>query len=317
MKMSHSIKSVLIENTADELREVFLRTESAVLERAREIRIRQGLPISICSESTGDFFLGQRGDRHRRAESAFKPTAAHIVAMMAKLSNHSLYAYDNEIKNGFITIAGGHRMGLAGRVTVEHGRIKTIKHISGLTIRVARQIIGAADSIFPEIVNGGIRSTMIVSPPGCGKTTILRDAIRRLSLAGYNVAVVDERSEIGGCYMGVTQNDLGPRTDVLDAAPKAEGMMLALRALSPQVVAVDEIGSIEDIVAIENMARCGVAVICTLHGKDIDDLKKRPNLASVLANSIFERYIFLTDKPKIGKICGIYNEKLEGIPHAN
>ena len=312
--MKDSIKTMLVENTADDMRDVFLRCDAGLLERAREIRIRQGLPLVVRGD-TGEFFVGREGDKHRRADVAFRPTAAHIATMLSKFANHSLYAYDAEIKSGYITIAGGHRVGIAGRVTVEDGRIKTIKHISGLSIRVARQVLGAADGIMPMITRGGLRNTIIVSPPGCGKTTMLRDLVRQLSNGGFNVAVVDERSEIGGCHMGVAQNDLGPRTDVLDAAPKAAGMMLVLRALSPQVVAVDEIGGGQDVVAIENMAGCGVAVICTIHGKNMADLQRRPVLAPLLANGVFERYIFLTDKPAPGSVCGIYNEKLEGIGH--
>jgi len=310
--MNNNIKSILVENTADELRDVFLRCDADLLEGAREIRIRQGLPLAVAAHA-GEFFIGPLGDKHRRADAAFRPKAIHIDNMLSKFSNHSLYAYDTEIKNGYITIPGGHRIGIAGRVTVEGGRIKTIKHINGLSIRVARQVLGAADGIIPAIAGGYVRNTIIVSPPGCGKTTILRDAVRQLSHAGYNVAVVDERSEIGGCHIGVAQNDLGPRTDVLDAAPKADGMMLALRALSPQVIAVDEIGSAEDVAAIENMAGCGVAVLCTLHGRSMADLQRRPALAPLIDNKIFERYIFLTDKPTVGSVCAVYNENLEVI----
>jgi stage III sporulation protein AA len=314
MNCKHNVKSILVENTADELRDVFLRCDAPILERAREIRIRQGLPLAVRGDS-GEFFLGRQGDKHRRADTAFKPRGVHIESMLSKLSDHSLYAYDTEIKNGYITIAGGHRIGLSGRVTVENGSIKTIKHISGLSIRVARQVLGAADGIFPMIAGDFVRNTIIVSPPGCGKTTMLRDVVRRLSLAGYNIAVVDERSEIGGCHMGVAQNDLGPRTDVLDAAPKGLGMMLALRALSPQVIAVDEIGSGEDAAAIENMAGCGVAVICTLHGRNMADLQRRPAFKSLIANKIFERYVFLSDKPAPGSIYAVYDENSEVLRH--
>jgi len=232
---------------------------------------------------------------------------------MEKLCGHSLYAYDAEIRNGFVTIAGGHRVGICGRVTLDGGQIKTIKHISGLSIRVARQVLGAADAVMPHLLGNSVANSIIISPPGCGKTTLLRDAARQFSLRGYNVAVVDERSEIAGCHLGVAQMDLGPRTDVLDAVPKAAGMMMVLRALSPQVVVVDEIGGGDDVTAIENMVRSGVAVICTLHGRDVADIKGRAFLAPLLWDGVFTRFVFMTDKPRPGKIAAVYDENFDRV----
>jgi len=305
--MIQAIKNILIENAAAELKTVFLRCSEA-LENAREIRLRQGLPLAIRA-AEGDFFISQSGNLQKTPKGAFLPSAMHITDMVEKLYSHSLYAFDNEIKNGYITISGGHRVGLCGRVAVENGHIKTIKHVSGLSVRVARQVIGAADHIMPYIYNSEkMSNTIIISPPGHGKTTMLRDAVRRLSNAGNNVAVIDERSEIAACHLGAAQMDLGWRTDVIDAAPKAMGMMMALRALSPQIIAVDEIGGKEDVEAVATMVRCGISVLCTLHGRDMADVADRENLSPLLKDGVFERFIFLKDKPKPGSIAAIYDE---------
>lgn len=305
------VQAMLVENAAGQLREAFLGCNGRVLAQAREIRIRQGLPL-VVRALDGEFFIGPKGDVLTGPQGAFIPAGRHVGDMLEKLSGYSLYAFDTEIKNGYITIAGGHRVGICGRVTVEDGRIKTMKHISGLTIRVAREVVGAADEVY-SIISEPVRNCVFVSPPGCGKTTMLRDVVRRLSNDGFNVAVVDERSEIGGCHMGVAQKDLGPRTDVLDAAPKAAGMMLALRVLSPQVIAVDEIGGVEDAEAIGAAAQSGVAVLCSLHGRNIEDVRRRAALRPLLENKVFERYIFLSDKPRPGTVVGIYDENFERV----
>ena len=304
------VQAILAENTADELKQAFLCADSKMIGNAREIRIRQGLPLAVRTLD-GEFFVSPSGEALTRTQGAFVPTQNHLKAMVERLTGHSPYAFDSEIKNGYITITGGHRVGICGRVTLEDGRIKTIKHISGLNLRVAREVTGAAAQIFPYIYTQkcGPHNTIFVSPPGCGKTTILRDAVRRLSYQGLNVAVVDERSEIAGCHMGVAQNDLGPRTDVLDAAPKASGMMLALRALSPQVIAVDEIGGAQDVEAIGAVCQSGVAVLCSLHGKNIGDVQARAALAPLLSSKAFTRFVFLTDVPRPGTIEAVYDEE--------
>jgi len=233
----------------------------------------------------------------------YKPTIQDISGTLEKMANHSLYAFDSEIKNGFITLLGGHRVGICGRVVLDGNKIKTLRHISGLTIRVARQVLGAADKILPLVKTPDkIHNTLIISPPGQGKTTVLRDLVRQLSNSGRHVSVVDERSEIAGSCQGITQNDLGERTDVLDGAPKAEGMLLMLRAMSPDVIAVDEIGGADDVSALLSIASCGAKIIATLHGENMADLQRKQSLAPMLDNKIFDKYIFLTDKPTPGTI---------------
>ena len=160
-----------------------------------------------------------------------------------------------------------------------------------------------------KYVANPLANTIIISPPGCGKTTLLRDMIRILS-QHYTISVIDERSEIGSCYLGEIQNDLGVRTDILDACPKTDGMLMALRTLSPQIIAVDEIRTLEDAAAIKNITNSGVKIICTLHGKNLTDIKNREFIKAMVNEKIFERYIFLQN---IGEISNIYDENLEKI----
>lgn len=148
-------------------------------------------------------------------------TPEDIKETMALVSNYSLYAYEDEIRQGYITIKGGHRVGIAGKTVLENERVKTIQYISFMNIRLSHQVKGCANQVLPYIINEGrLCHTLIISPPCCGKTTMLRDIIRQVSESGQSVGVVDERSEIAACYLGIPQNELGIRTDVLDGCPK-------------------------------------------------------------------------------------------------
>jgi len=209
---------------------------------------------------------------------------------------------EDEIRNGYITLPGGHRVGVTGQAVLDGGKVKTFKHISGLNFRIAREIPGCADKILPFIINkdGGIANTLIISPPKAGKTTILRDIVRQLStpvvkkgFRGYRISLIDERSEIACCFEGVPQNDVGIKTDVLDGCPKAYGIMVMLRTMSPEIIAFDEIGKAEEVSAIKEAINSGVAVITTAHGKNLEDIKKRPTLRKLFQEGFFHRYIIL------------------------
>ena len=232
---------------------------------------------------------------------------------MEYIAGYSLYAYEDELRQGFLTIQGGHRVGVAGKILMEEGKVRSIRYISFLNIRLAHQVEGCADKVMPFIVeNGEVCHTLIISPPCCGKTTLLRDVIRQISngnawCEGKNVGVVDERSEIGGAYQGVPQNDLGIRTDLLDCCPKAEGMMMLIRSMSPEVVAVDEIGEYGDIKAIESVLNCGCRLIATVHGSSVEDIEKKPLLQKMVKEHVFDRYIILSGKKKIGSVWGIFD----------
>ena len=234
---------------------------------------------------------------------------------MAYICQYSLYAYEDEMRQGFITVQGGHRIGVAGRVVHHGGQIQSMTHVSSLNIRVSHQIKGCGEAVFPWLWEYGLPChTLIVSPPGGGKTTLLRDFIRLFSdgfgdYPGMAVSLIDERSEVGASYMGMPQNDLGMRTDVLDACPKAKGMQMLLRSMSPDVVAVDELGKKEDFKAVESVVHCGCKLFATAHGNSLEDILRQPFFQKLRELEVFERYIVLGKKGHAGSIEAIYDGK--------
>ncbi len=297
----------------------------------REIRIRVGKPVMILLES-GENLLFSDGTcgktescgkkepelleirEDRRAVLADQELIRGILEIC---SRHSLYAYEREIGQGFLTIRGGHRVGIAGKAVVEDGHVKTVRDISSLNIRVAHEVKGCAKNVLPYLMDGEIfLDTLLISPPGAGKTTLLRDLIRELSCggtwgAGKNVSVVDERSEIAACFGGIVQCDLGPRTDVMDGCPKAEGMLMMLRSMAPQVLAVDEAGGESEILAMKYGMNCGCRILATVHGADIGDIMKRQVWRELAEEKIFSRYVVLSGVPKPGTVVGIYDENFQ------
>nr|WP_132281996.1 stage III sporulation protein AA [Natranaerovirga hydrolytica] len=300
------------------IREILQKALTIDFNYLQEIRLRINAPLMIIYKNR-EIFITNQGDFSYTCKNAFIVNKKEIKETIEYISNYSLYAFEEDIKQGFITIEGGHRIGLAGKVIVEQGRVKNIKHISFINIRISHEIKGCANGVIHNIIDeDNLYHTMIISPPRCGKTTLLRDIIRQVSngehtLTPKTIGVVDERSEIGACYNGIPQNDLGIRTDVLDCCPKVEGMLMLIRSMSPQVIAVDELGSDVDIKAIEYVINSGCKLICTVHGQSIDDVKQKPLLDKLVANKIFERYIILSNKKTIGEITDIYNQKLEKI----
>jgi len=270
------------------------------LTKVQEIRIRSGKPL-IAVLANQEYVC------------KYVVNSSDIREILSYISNYSLYAYEDEMRQGFITIDGGHRIGLCGQVTVEDGKIKNLKHISSMNIRMAHEVIGCAEKVFSYLITEGeLAHTLIVSPPGCGKTTLLRDLIRVVSdgseyRKGMTVGVVDERSEIGGCHRGIAQNQLGMRTDILDGCPKSEGMMMLIRSMGPEVIAVDEIGSADDVHAIEYAMHCGCKMLATVHGISIDEIRKKPVLGQIVKEQRFERYIVLGNRNGVGSVEGIYD----------
>lgn len=287
-----------------------------------EIRIRVNAPVIICY-AKGEFFVSQNGGITKEVSNAYHTTRDDINEALEYISDYSMYAFEEEVRQGFITIMGGHRVGVAGKTVLDEGKIKSMKHISYINLRIAHEIKGCSDKVLPYIAfeeESSIYNTLIISPPGCGKTTMLRDIIRQISngnrfFPGMSVAVVDERSEIAACYMGVAQNDVGVRTDVLDCCPKSEGMMMLIRSMSPKVVAMDEIGSKEDIFALTYAANCGCKLIATAHGNNMAELLNKPLIGNLIKNKMFDRYIVLNRKNGCGSIKGIYDSRGSGLDY--
>ncbi|NLK20918.1 MAG: stage III sporulation protein AA [Epulopiscium sp.] len=301
-------KEIILSALGARIKNLFHKLPEDEFERLQEIRLRVNQPIIIVGDSRA-IFMKNDGNFTKNIEQAFRVTQKDLVDTLQMMSDYSLYAFEEEIKNGYITLQGGHRVGVAGKVVMDKGQIKTIRYIGGMNIRISHEIIGCSNKVIPFLIDKkSIYHTLIISPPKCGKTTILRDLIRQLSngipnkFPGITIGVVDERSEIGGSYLGVAQNDVGIRTDILDCCPKTEGMRMLLRSMSPEVIAVDEIGKIEDIYAIEDVMNAGVKLICTVHGSSLLDIQRKPVLKELIEKKIFERIILLSHKKGPGTI---------------
>ncbi|MDD2202607.1 MAG: stage III sporulation protein AA [Firmicutes bacterium] len=334
--MGRNVRDLVVEQICPALppraREAVKALPDEIRQRLTEIRLRRGRPaMGVVPE--GDFYLSSDGQPlwPGSGDAALNQELVASVVMcteneweiaMRLVTECSIYALERELAAGYITLRGGHRVGLVGRAVLEGDRIRTQRELSAANYRVARQIVGVADKVMPYILRrpGGrtssqnqsawphsglsVFSVLVLSGPGHGKTTLLRDIARQLSYGscgrGFKVGIVDERSEIAACCGGVPGNDLGPRADIIDSCPKAQGIMIVTRSMSPDVIVTDEIGHAADSEAIEEARRCGVAVIATAHATDYDDAQRRPALRDILARGGFERAIILTSRLGVG-----------------
>lgn len=272
-------------------------------DKLQEIRMRVDRPLI--------FQVGEK-----EVVSRYNTNAEDIKILMQKISNYSIYAFQEQLKQGYITLKGGHRIGICGSFVIENNTIKTIKDVGSINIRISKQVLNCSKHVIPYILhNNNILNTIIISPPRCGKTTIIRDIARELSSRGKKVCVVDERSEIGGCYCGVPQMELGIRTDVLDNCPKSEGINMAIRTMSPQVIVCDEIGTYRDSESILMALNSGVSIIATIHGYGIDDYFNRAVFKELVENNVFSLGVVLSTKNGAGTVECIYDiihkEKVE------
>ena len=265
-----------------------LEIPSEIENQIQEIRIRLGHAITF------------RCSNHEFISSLFVNENL-IIKLLENFTSNSIYAVQSEINSGFITIKGGHRIGISGTCIFENGKIKNIRYISSLNIRVAHEIKGCGTSLINSLFPNYFENTLILSSPGFGKTTLLRDMIRELSMKGNNVSVIDERSEIAAMYKGVAQNDLGPRTDVMNNCRKDTGIRMMIRSMAPNIIATDEIGDNKDIDAIYEANFAGIKLLLTAHGDELNDVPGK-----LLKNKLFKNIIILKNESRPGLIKKIY-----------
>ncbi len=277
------------------------------LDEAEEIRLGVGKPVSICFND-GVYYIGKNGNLTRIPNNAVRAAKTDIEAALELVSGSSVYSVKDEIRNGFVTVSGGHRVGITGTAVGENGEIDFLRDVSGLNYRLAREVTGAADKVMDVVTDGEtVKNTLIISPPCAGKTTLLRDISRQLSYRGIRVSIVDERREIAAMRGGRSAFDLGFNTDVLEGASKAEGMVMMLRSMSPRVIVTDEIGRAEDVAAIEKLINSGVKVITTVHAENRSRLLKRRDLREVCR--YFDVMITLSKRKGAGTVEEVWSDK--------
>ncbi|CFX49045.1 Sporulation stage III, protein AA [Syntrophomonas zehnderi OL-4] len=289
------------------IKDIFMQINPDNFNYLEEIRLRCAQPL-LLKTGAQEWAVNRQGGLEKNLAAGYVVCEEDIFRTLISISDNSLYAFEEEIRRGFITIPGGHRVGLAGQVLMAGGEVKTIKDFSSLSFRIAREVKDCSLPLLRHIYQHNMPgSTLLISAPRCGKTTILRDLARNISAGNHwgpacTLSVIDERSELAGSYRGRVQMDLGPRTDVLDACPKALGMMMAIRALGPQVIITDEIGRQEDIAALQECINAGVTVIASAHARDLSEARKRPMLQEILACGAFQTLITLSRRQGPGTV---------------
>lgn len=272
----------------------------ACTDNIHEIRLRTGRPPGIVSFGK-EQFLTEKGSLTEYSDMCRCVTSSEIEQTFRAVCDYSIHSYQREISEGFITLEGGNRVGFCGTAVTENGRVTTLKYISGMNFRIAGQVWGCAEILCRKVFADGLHSILVIGAPMSGKTTVIRDVCRILG-GKSRICVIDERGEIGAVWQGRPQNDIGNFTDILDGYPKSEGIMTAVRVMSPEVIVCDEIGGEEDCCALLSSANMGVKIIASAHGNSVEDIRKRKYLKELLENGIFDFVVTLGNGNNLGKI---------------
>ena len=289
-----------ISRLSDRVYKTLLNIDKSIKETVIEVRLRLGQPLQIIGEFGMYFVRGDSSVTSDYKSCEYRPSKTDITESLNKICDYSIHTHLEEIQKGFVTIKGGHRVGICGTAVVKDDKLYNIRNVSSLNLRIAHEIIDSS-KLIPENIIFSNNSLIVAGAPSSGKTTILRDLTRRLSQKGQKIAVVDERFEIASVYEGETSNDLGPSCDVLSGYPKTEGIITATRTLSPDIIICDEIGDIKETDAILEGFNSGVRFIVSIHSDSFKSLKNKPQFLKLCNSGQFDYAVILSNKINVRK----------------
>mgnify|MGYP003530796288 CR=1 FL=1 len=287
------------------LSDIFLSMDIKDKERIREIRLRTNKPVVVITDKGTEFLLSPNRLTQVYSELILKTDETEINEIFRRLCGYSVHSFTDAINRGYITVSGGHRAGVAGTAVSENGEITAVRDINSVNLRIAREIKGAADEIYKLYFMHSVTSLIIACPPASGKTTILRDLARQISGEErgrfLKTFICDERGEIGACFSGEIQNDIGINCDLITSYPKAQGIMIGLRSFSPDIICCDEIATDEESRAVEAGVNSGVSFILTIHARSEEELRTKPLIKRLLLSGEFDNVVLLSGI-EVGKI---------------
>ncbi len=283
------------------------------IDKLNEIRMRLNKRL-IVYVSGKPYYLSYEGITNDR-EKAIIVTREMLYNIIKRATERSLYAVNNQLKQGFLTVLGGIRLGICGEMVIDEGRVQTIKNFSSINIRFAKEVKNCCLPVFESILEGGFKNTLIISPPGCGKTTFIRDILFQMSKRSYtyNILLADERYEIANCFNGKQTLDVGEFTDIISGVDKSYAFDNGIRTMSPDILVTDELATTEDIDSVVRVCNSGIKLLASIHAQDIEDLKNKKEFKELITQKVFKRYIILSKSRGPGTIEGVYDENMRCI----
>lgn len=298
-----------VSSISENLKKILHSLPDNIKEECNEIRLRLNKPVMLTLKNSS-FVLCLDGSVSKECCNTYKSTDEIMNDTFNRMCEYSVHSHLSDLLSGYITLKGGHRAGIVGTASLDKdGIIVSVKDISSINIRVAREVQGCSNDLYNSLLADTEQSILIVGAPSSGKTTVLRDLIRNISDNGKRISVIDERQEIAGEYRKDSAMNLGINTDVFSAYPKTKAITLAIRTMSPQYIAIDEISEKEEISSLINASNCGVKLIATIHASNFEELTEKPQMSDLTAINIFDKIVILKGADKPGAVAGIYEFK--------